>query len=574
MIYLDHHLALIDDQLAGRNPERGGVLLSAGSSLIDEVILDRPERLPGPVWFLDEWITRELADRETRRPELRWMGTIHSHPGGFDRPSSQDVVAAVDMLRRNPSMGRAHLHIVTRWQDLPPGAHDALQPHELPLANGKVSCFVVHAARPENAASAIPQPVTVLPIFEHALALADAWEGEVTSLTTAPVSGQTWAVATVTSTARTARLWAPPGYPAAAPFVSVATDDGVEQPLALRWDHGTAGADRLVNAVRASVPEHAEHVGSFTDRTTGPLGGSVSGTRVVVFGLGSVGSVALDQLVRSGVDDIILIDPDDVEVTNLSRTVYRRSDVGRAKVDAALDHIRAVNPEVRSRVLHLRVQDLAADELRDLLDDVAVVIAATDDAEAQARINAAAFACDVPAVFIGLYAGAAAGEVVVTVPGATRCYRCAAPTRQHGDRPSTDYGTGRLAGEPALGCDIHRVVCMGTRVALGLLTLQLGADTALTRHLTDVLGAGEQFLITSTVPSWGLFGTLFADVPGQHGFGTAWMGVRGDPSCSVCGDDPQPLDQLLSAPSPTAMAAALRAVRTEDEPSEAGASIG
>ena len=64
MIYLDHHLALIDDQLAGRNPERGGVLLSAGSSLIDEVILDRPERLPGPVFhYIDGAADDEITKR-------------------------------------------------------------------------------------------------------------------------------------------------------------------------------------------------------------------------------------------------------------------------------------------------------------------------------------------------------------------------------------------------------------------------------------------------------------------------------------------------------------------------------
>lgn len=62
------------------------------------------------------------------------------------------------------------------------------------------------------------------------------------------------------------------------------------------------------------------------------------GARVMVVGLGAVGSWVACELVQSGVRHMLLIDPDVVELSNLHRQFgYRVSDVGRPKVDALRD---------------------------------------------------------------------------------------------------------------------------------------------------------------------------------------------------------------------------------------------
>ncbi|WP_416983985.1 HesA/MoeB/ThiF family protein [Streptomyces sp. T028] len=69
--------------------------------------------------------------------------------------------------------------------------------------------------------------------------------------------------------------------------------------------------------------------------------------RVVVVGLGGSGGIAAQGLVASGVGRLHCVDPDVVELSNLNRQVlYRERDIGRPKVDAALESLRALNSDV------------------------------------------------------------------------------------------------------------------------------------------------------------------------------------------------------------------------------------
>ena len=74
-------------------------------------------------------------------------------------------------------------------------------------------------------------------------------------------------------------------------------------------------------------------------------------SHVAVFGLGGVGSYAVEALVRSGVGELTLIDDDSVSVTNLNRQLEAlHSTVGSSKTDALAARCRDINP---GAVLHL-----------------------------------------------------------------------------------------------------------------------------------------------------------------------------------------------------------------------------
>ena len=74
-------------------------------------------------------------------------------------------------------------------------------------------------------------------------------------------------------------------------------------------------------------------------------------SHVAVFGLGGVGSYAVEALVRSGVGELTLIDDDTVSPTNLNRQLEAlHSTVGQNKTDALAARCRDINPDVR---LHL-----------------------------------------------------------------------------------------------------------------------------------------------------------------------------------------------------------------------------
>ena len=69
-------------------------------------------------------------------------------------------------------------------------------------------------------------------------------------------------------------------------------------------------------------------------------------SKVAVFGLGGVGSYVVEALARAGVGNLILVDHDEVAVTNLNRQlVALRSTIGRKKVQVAKERIADINED-------------------------------------------------------------------------------------------------------------------------------------------------------------------------------------------------------------------------------------
>lgn len=69
-------------------------------------------------------------------------------------------------------------------------------------------------------------------------------------------------------------------------------------------------------------------------------------SRVIVFGIGGVGSFAVEALVRSGLGAIDIVDDDTVSLTNVNRQLYAlHSTVGQYKVDVAEARILDINPD-------------------------------------------------------------------------------------------------------------------------------------------------------------------------------------------------------------------------------------
>jgi len=73
---------------------------------------------------------------------------------------------------------------------------------------------------------------------------------------------------------------------------------------------------------------------------------TLKSSTVAVLGIGGVGSFAAEALARSGVGKLILIDKDDVDITNVNRQVIALlSTVGRPKVEIMAERIADINPE-------------------------------------------------------------------------------------------------------------------------------------------------------------------------------------------------------------------------------------
>jgi molybdopterin/thiamine biosynthesis adenylyltransferase len=153
----------------------------------------------------------------------------------------------------------------------------------------------------------------------------------------------------------------------------------------------------------------------------------LAAARVAVVGVGGTGSQVAVQLAHLGVGELVLVDPDRVEVTNLSRLVgATRADVGRAKVGVLAAAARAINPTVTVQAVPASVLDIDPG----LLAAADVVVCATDGHGSRALLTELAQQYLVPVVDLGVEVVPdprglrAGGGVRVLRPGGW-CLHCA-----------------------------------------------------------------------------------------------------------------------------------------------------
>ena len=107
-------------------------------------------------------------------------------------------------------------------------------------------------------------------------------------------------------------------------------------------------------------------------------------SHVAVFGMGGVGSYAVEALARSGVGALTLVDYDRVCVTNINRQLFAlESTVGRVKVEVAAERCRMINPSMRVTALCERYTpqsgaDLLAARFDFVLDCIDTITAKLD----------------------------------------------------------------------------------------------------------------------------------------------------------------------------------------------------
>lgn len=88
----------------------------------------------------------------------------------------------------------------------------------------------------------------------------------------------------------------------------------------------------------------------------------ISAKRIIIFGVGGVGSWCAESLVRSGVSHLTIVDSDRVCVTNVNRQLMATcKTIGRVKVDALRDRLNEINPSANIEV----IQEIYSEETAD-----------------------------------------------------------------------------------------------------------------------------------------------------------------------------------------------------------------
>lgn len=104
---------------------------------------------------------------------------------------------------------------------------------------------------------------------------------------------------------------------------------------------------------------------------------------VAICGLGGLGSNIAISLARAGIGELILIDFDQVDITNLHRQQYKVSQIGRYKTDALAENLREIAPYVK---LTTHTQKISEENYAGLLSQADVICEAFDDAGAKAML--------------------------------------------------------------------------------------------------------------------------------------------------------------------------------------------
>lgn len=216
----------------------------------------------------------------------------------------------------------------------------------------------------------------------------------------------------------------------------------------------------------------------------------LAAARVLVVGLGGLGSPAALYLAAAGVGRLLLNDFDQVDASNLQRQVlYRGTDVGLAKTQAAADALAQLNPDCRLERVDGRL-DAAA--LAEVIGMAGVVLDGSDNFGTRFAVNAACVAAKKP-----LISGAAIryqGQLAVfdSRDPASPCYACL--YQETGEELEDCQRNGVLA--PVTGV-------MGSLMAVETLKLLSGVGRALTGSLVryDALSGETRYTILKRDPA-------------------------------------------------------------------------
>jgi molybdopterin/thiamine biosynthesis adenylyltransferase len=229
--------------------------------------------------------------------------------------------------------------------------------------------------------------------------------------------------------------------------------------------------------------------------------------KILIIGVGGLGSPIALYLAAAGVGTIGIADADKVELSNLQRQIiHHTKDIGRGKVISAKEKMAAMNPDVTVKTYDMRIN---AGNIKAVIEDYDFIIDATDNFASKFLINDAAVLSGIPFSHGGILQFY--GQTITVKPGNSPCYRCIFPTP-----PPEDL--------------IPKCSQAGV---MGVLPGVIGSIQA-TEALKFLLGAGD--LLTGRLLTYDALHMKFREVR-----------IRKNPGCPICGETPT-ITALAEAP--------------------------
>jgi adenylyltransferase/sulfurtransferase len=168
----------------------------------------------------------------------------------------------------------------------------------------------------------------------------------------------------------------------------------------------------------------------------------IAAGRVLVAGLGGLGSIAAYYLAAAGVGHLRLVDRDRVALENLNRQIlHATEDIGRPKAESAAEKLSRLNPHCRLEAIETVIGD---ENAAVLIEGCSVIFDATDNRATRQMLNLASVKKAVPFVYGGISGWE--GMASTFLPGRTPCFSCLFPPQAETVEPEPPPALGPTAG--------------------------------------------------------------------------------------------------------------------------------
>jgi molybdopterin/thiamine biosynthesis adenylyltransferase len=272
--------------------------------------------------------------------------------------------------------------------------------------------------------------------------------------------------------------------------------------------------------------------------------------RVALIGVGSGGSMAALNLAAAGVGTLQLFDKDDLTTDNLFRHACDLRHVGRAKVLAVRDLIRTY--DLPSEVVPHEQDVLSkSEDLWGLMDEVDLVLCATDTVLSRRLVNYICVHTMTPLVMACTFRNARIGEIIRVLPGESACYECTRlALREAGALEPVEDGDD-LNAATVVPYGLPEEAAGGVTVTTSQLNQGTRSDVAMVAALVSRIAVMTLLADSPDVDRlprdymvWGsrIESGLHDPFNFKHPFGMNWVPLPRREDCPVCGTSGAPPD--------------------------------
>ena len=142
-------------------------------------------------------------------------------------------------------------------------------------------------------------------------------------------------------------------------------------------------------------------------------------SRIAIIGLGAIGSVCAELLVRAGIGNLVIVDRDLIELSNLQRqSLYDEDGVGKSKAIQAKEKLSKINSGINIKAFP---NDLNFENINEIIGKVDLILDCTDNLDTRFLINEYSLKKNIPWIYGGAIEDR--GFVLLIKPGKF-CFRC------------------------------------------------------------------------------------------------------------------------------------------------------